>query len=73
MPKEVVEEMNKVTFPEAMELILSDKKITRVEWANEKEYGIKKDGFLMLHKADDTFHQWIISDGDMEAEDWIIV
>jgi len=62
-----------MNFFKAIELVNDGEKITRIEWGDEKVYGIKKDGFLMLHKDDDKFHQWIINDGDLEAVDWIII
>ena len=64
---------NQVSFPDAMQAVNEGEKITRIEWADENVYGIKKDGFLMLHKDDDKFYNWIVNDGDLEATDWTIL
>jgi hypothetical protein len=77
---EVVEikdaEVEKVvmTFTEAIEAILKEQKVTRDEWDDKEAYGYLKDGFLMIKKSEDKKdYQWIVSEADMKAEDWIIV
>lgn len=60
-------------FPEAIEMLIDGEKITRLEWGDQKVYGVKKDGFLMLHKDDDKFYNWVVNDGDLEATDWITI
>jgi hypothetical protein len=60
-------------FYTALQEIGLGKKATKKEWANPDIYGILKDGRLMLHKEDDKFYQWIISDGDMSGTDYVIV
>jgi hypothetical protein len=63
-----------MTFYDAVKAMVDDnQKVTRVEWANTIEYGLLKDGILTLHKADGKYYSWIISDGDINADDWIIV
>ena len=73
IPGEIVgaKHSNQMNFPDAMQAVNDGEKITRIEWGDEKVYGIKKDGFLMLHKDDDKFYNWIVNDGDMDAQDWI--
>jgi hypothetical protein len=72
IPGEIVgKKSNQMSFPDAMQAVQEGEKITRLEWGDEKVYGIKKDGFLMLHKDDDKFYNWIVNDGDMDALDWI--
>jgi len=73
LPAQAVLGQRQMNFFKAIELVNNGAKVTRLEWDNEDEYGIKKDGFLMLHKDDDKFYQWIINDGDMEAKDWVII
>ena len=73
LPAQAVLGQTQMNFFKAIELVNNGAKVTRLEWDNEDEYGIKKDGFLMLHKDDDKFYQWIINDGDMEAKDWVII
>lgn len=62
---------NQMDFSSAIKEVIADKKITRIVWASD-EYGLLKDGFLTI-KTSDGFHQWIVSDGDMLANDWIVV
>ena len=61
-----------MTFPEAMAKIIAGYKVTRLEWNDENEYGIRKDALLQIHTKG-KFHQWIISDGDMLQNDWQVV
>ena len=61
-----------MTFPEAMARIIAGDKVTRSEWGNKDEYGYRKDAMLMIHtKGQD--HKWMISDGDLLNNDWIVV
>lgn len=62
-----------LSFPEAIKAVKEGKKITKIEWDNENIYGVLKDGFLMLHKADGQFYQWILSDGDVIGTDFIVL
>jgi hypothetical protein len=63
-----------IPFPEAMREVLEGKKVTRVEWDDTEAYGYLNDGFLMIKKTDDKKdYQWIVSEADMKAEDWIII
>ena len=63
-----------IPFPEAMREVLEGKKVTRVEWDDTEAYGYLNDGFLMIKKTDDKKdYQWIVSEADLKAEDWIII
>lgn len=63
---------NQMSFPDAMREVINGKRVTRVEWGNNNSYGLLKDGELRIHLID-TFHRWIVSDGDMYANDWIVI
>lgn len=65
------EEVFMMSFPKALDLVIKGEKITKIEWKDSNIYGLLKDGFLMLHKADNKFYTWIINDGDLLGEDWI--
>ena len=59
-----------------MRAIKKGHKVTRVEWENEKEYGLLTLGWLCIHHAKDPeakFHTWKVNEGDLVAEDWIII
>ena len=54
--------------------------MTWLEWIRlicrynpHKYYGLMKDGVLTLHKPDGNFYQWVINDGDLNGNDWIII
>lgn len=70
LPKKINLNMD---FFTALRAVQDGSKVTKLEWADNKIYGLKKDGFLMIHKADDKFYNWVISDGDMGGNDWIII
>ena len=67
------EKNNTLSFSEAIKEMTNGKKVTKLEWADKQYYGILKNGFLMLHKNDDKLYQWIISEGDMQGKDYIIL
>jgi len=60
-------------FSEAITAIAEGNKVTRKDWKDESYYGILKDGRLKIHKPDGELYDWIISDGDMLATDWILI
>lgn len=72
---EVVSEQGVPTlsFSQAIEQVAQGKMISRLEWDNTAFYGVLKDGQLMLHKPDNKFYQWIISDGDILGDDWFVL
>ena len=62
-----------MSFFDALRSVSTGSKITRTEWGDKNIYGEMKDGMLMLHKVDNKFYNWIISDGDMLSDDWFII
>ena len=70
----IVEPPKLLTFYEALKHMMeSGERVTKLEWANVGYYGEVKDGILKLHKPNDTWHNWILSDGDITGEDYIII
>ena len=61
-----------LSFPNAIEALIGGKKIKRLEWADEQEYCLLKDSFLMIHR-NDKFHSWIVSEGDLLSLDWVVI
>jgi len=59
-----------LSFIDAMKKILEGKKVSRIEWAND-DYCLIKDGWIKIYTKG-AFHEWLISDGDYEAEDWFV-
>lgn len=63
---------DRLTFPEAIAELMEGRLITREEWDNKNEYGLLKDGILMIFTKG-KHHKWIVSDGDLMADDWLIL
>ena len=60
-----------MSFPDAMREIIKGKSIARISWAN-KDYCLLKDGWLTVY-INDKFQKWLVSDGDMEGQDWFVI
>jgi len=60
-------------FAEAIDEVRRGKKITKIEWGNVNLYGFLNEARLRLHKADGTLNDWIISEGDIIGNDWMVV
>jgi hypothetical protein len=67
---------NIMKFEQAITIIKNGGRVTRREWNNPDIFGTIVDGKLMIKngiEGDGKFHPWILSDGDMFAEDWTAV
>ena len=73
LPKKQEQKRITMNFPEAMKMIILGKKIYKEEWEDKEFYGILEDARLKLHKPDGKLYDWIISDGDLMATDWIVI
>lgn len=62
-----------MNFYKALQEVSLGKKIHKLEWKDESYYGIMDNGMLKLHKPDGQLYNWIINDGDLAGEDWIVV
>ena len=60
-------------FPGAVQQMIDGKMITSLSWNDKNEYGLMKDGWLMIHHAAGTFHVWKVSEADMTLNDWIVI
>ncbi len=63
----------KMTFCEAILQILVGKKVHKLEWQNKEFYGFLNAGVLSLHKPDGQNYQWVVSEGDLRGEDYVVV
>ena len=70
MPKTQSKPMT-MSFFDALKKIQEGKRITRISWAN-KDYCLMKDGWLTIFTKD-AFHTWIINDGDMDGQDFVLI
>jgi len=62
-----------IDFPTAISAILAGQKVTKAEWDNKDIYGVLRNGFLMLHKENDTDYKWIISEADANGTDYQVI
>lgn len=73
-PNKSSEVVTSLDFFEALRAVYAGERITRPDWGGEDEYAVLRGGWLMLHKrSDSTFHQWMVSEGDMAGTDWIVL
>jgi len=61
-----------MSFPDAMREIIEGNKVRRLEWQTESDHCLMKDGWLTIHTKG-AYHTWLINDGDMEGQDWIVI
>lgn len=59
-------------FYEALRKVGTGAKITRADWGNGDCVFLHAER-LHLRKADGSLHQLLVSLGDMEATDWVVV
>jgi len=62
-----------ITFAKALDQILIGKKVTKGEWNNPEIYGFLQENLLCLHKEDGANYNWIISQGDISGEDYVVL
>ena len=59
-------------FPSAISAVVNGARISKLEWNDPECFGMLRDGFLMLRR-DGQWHQWIVNDGDLLGQDWVVV
>jgi hypothetical protein len=72
LPKNIKDEPG-LTFDKAIKCVMGGGKITKKEWNSPESYGFLNGKWLSLHKPDGINYQWLISDGDMLGEDWVVI
>lgn len=72
VPIDVISESKPMDFPSAIRELTNGKKIARLAWKPAEDYGILKDGYLMIY-INGGFHIWKVNDGDLTATDWILI
>ena len=66
-------EQNHLNFPDAMKQVILGKKIHKLEWEDKGFYGFLNGEFLSLHKPDGKNYKWIMNDGDLQGDDYIVL
>lgn len=59
-------------FPDAMKEIMLGHTISRHSWESNEEYCLMRNGILSIHTKG-QFHSWLVSDGDMNGMDWVVL
>ena len=73
LPQVNLESIPKLTFPEAIKAVIDGKKITKLEWNDKSITGfLGTDGHLKINLPD-KLNDWILSDGDLNGTDYIVV
>ena len=60
-----------LSFPDALREVLNRHKITRLSWGTN-DYVLLKDSHLQIFLKGE-YHDLIVSDGDMNAIDWVVI
>lgn len=71
IPREVGQSIT-MSFPDAMREILKGNNVRRMEWSDDSDHCLLKDGWLSIY-INGGYHTWKVSDGDMEGNDWIVI
>lgn len=61
-----------LTFFEALKSTLAGKMMRRRDWKDDNEFGLIQDGYLRIFR-NGKYHNWILTDGDLLANDWEII
>lgn len=65
--------LNKMDFFDALPAVLKGQRITRIDWNDASIYGFLSFQGLLSLRRDGENHSWIVSEGDMVAEDWVVL
>lgn len=66
-------EQEVLTFSEIVSELIAGKKVHKLEWEDKEFYVFINNGILSLHKPDGKNYQWVLNDGDLAGEDYIIL
>lgn len=66
-------EKKQLDFYDALREIMAGKTVTKREWGDRNYYGILEDGRLRIHKPDGKTYDWILSDGDIYGDDFVVI
>lgn len=62
-----------LNFYEALKEVADGKMIFRIDWQSEGVWGLIYNETLALKKSDGKYYSWVVSLGDMLAEDWVVL
>ena len=73
VPAKKADDKVQISFYQALKALANGGKITKLDWENDNIYGLLHNGLVSLHKDDDKIYTWLVSDGDLDGKDWIIL
>lgn len=62
-----------MNFNQAMEVVVIGKKVHKLQWKDKEYYGFLEKDVLILHNPEGTTDRWILSKGDLEGTDYVII
>lgn len=68
----IIQSIKMFDFFDALREVFNGEKITRASWDPEICYGFLKDGILTIF-IKGAFRQWVVSEGDMDGTDWVVI
>ncbi len=71
--KDVTPENVEFSFKDAVDFLLAGAKIHKLEWKDKGFYGFMKDTKLTLHRPDGKDDMWILTEGDLVGDDYIVI
>lgn len=69
--KDIIEDIH--AFDEIIADLLSGRKVARLEWDNKGYWLEIVEEKLKIHKPEGTYHNLIVTLGDMTGEDWYVL
>jgi len=62
-----------MTFGKAIMEVLDGGRIHKLEWEDKEYYGFLDNAVLTIHKPDGKVFVWMVSEGDIVGNDWIVL
>lgn len=73
-PRKVIAKPRMITFMVALLEMIEGEKVTKRDWQDMNIYGfMDKDTDNLMLRRDGKNHQWILSEGDILGEDYIVI
>lgn len=72
-PTKNAENIEGMSFPDALKHVIEGRRITKEEWSDPRIYLELKGEHFIIHKANGSESSIILRDGDLLGTDWKIV
>lgn len=69
---QIRKQVKELDFYEALKEVMNGGRITRIEWGDSQIYGVLEGEYLKIF-IDGELKNWILSEGDINATDWIVI